>query len=76
MKNVLAVWVAATVLAMADGTATAAIVTIDDILDGPPVATTDLAQQLIVTAFEQVTISGQITVGNQPNGFSPRVHAR
>src|SRR5258708_1632420 len=70
MKNTLALWVAATVLAMAGSTAHAAIVTIDDLLDGPPAAQTDLALATITATFQQVIIGGQINPLNQPTGFS------
>jgi hypothetical protein len=71
MKKTLMLCGTAMVLAITGGRAPAAIVTIDDLLDGLPAVTTDLASQVITATFQQAIVSGNITPTNQSSGFSP-----
>jgi hypothetical protein len=72
MKNALWVWVTVTVFALAGGTVSAGIITIDDFMDGFPAVRTDLVGPTIIPGFEEVTVMGRI------NGltFGPPVPGR
>jgi hypothetical protein len=61
---------------MVEGSASAASIFIDDLLDGAPAVTTNLALKLVATTFEQAIVTGNITAANQPLGFSaPGTHS-